>query len=32
MKTTLKDIADQTGLSISTVSRILRGDSKTSSD
>tara|TARA_Y100001935_G_scaffold238369_1_gene224882 strand:+ start:259891 stop:260895 length:1005 start_codon:yes stop_codon:yes gene_type:complete len=31
MKATLKDIADITGLSISTVSRILRGESKTSS-
>ena len=32
MKATLKDIANQTGLSISTVSRILRGDSNTSID
>lgn len=31
MKATLKDISDKTGLSISTVSRILRGESKTSS-
>ncbi|MCP9292985.1 MULTISPECIES: LacI family DNA-binding transcriptional regulator [Gracilimonas] len=32
MKPTLKDIAEQTGLSISTVSRILRGDSNSSKD
>jgi len=32
MKATLKDISDHTGLSISTVSRILRGGSKSSSD
>ena len=31
MKATLKDISEKTGLSISTVSRILRGESKTSS-
>ena len=31
IKATLQDIADKTGLSISTVSRILRGESKTSS-
>jgi DNA-binding LacI/PurR family transcriptional regulator len=32
MKATLKDISEKTGLSISTVSRILRGESKTSSE
>lgn len=32
MKTTLTDIAEKTQLSISTVSRILRGDSKSSSE
>lgn len=32
MKSTLKDISSQTGLSVSTVSRILRGDSKSSTD
>jgi DNA-binding LacI/PurR family transcriptional regulator len=32
MKATLKDIAEKTDLSISTVSRILRGDSKSSSE
>ncbi len=31
MKTTLHDIADKTGLSISTISRVLRGESKTNS-
>ncbi|MFN1834205.1 LacI family DNA-binding transcriptional regulator [Balneola sp. MJW-20] len=31
MKTTLNDIADKTGLSVSTISRVLRGESKTNS-
>lgn len=32
MKATLQDIADKTGLSVSTVSRVLRGESKTAND
>ena len=31
MKTTLNDIADKNGLSVSTISRVLRGESKTNS-
>lgn len=32
MKTTLQDISDKTGLSISTISRVLRGEAKLGSD